>query len=274
MIPKATLNNGLEMPFIGLGVFRMEDNENSEHAILEALRIGYRHIDTAAYYKNEETVKKAIQKSGIPREEIFITTKLWNDEQRSGKVTEALEESLRKLGTTYIDLYLIHWPVPEKFLQTWKIFEEIYKSGKSKAVGVSNFKVYHLETLQQESDLIPAVNQIECHPYLNQEETIAYCMENNIRPEAWSPFAANQTGLLEEKLLNAIGEAHNKTAAQIILRWDFQRGVVTIPKSSNPKRLQENIDIFDFELTGKEMELIGSLNKNKRIGPDPDHVTF
>jgi len=210
----------------------------------------------------------------VPREEIFITTKLWNDDQRSGKIMEALEESLEKLGTDYLDLYLIHWPVPEKFIHTWKVFEEIYQSGKAKAVGVSNFKPHHLEALRQVSDLTPAVNQIECHPYFNQKETIRYCLENKIRPEAWSPFAANQTGLLDEKVLHAIGEAHHKTAAQIILRWDFQRGVVAIPKSSNSQRLKENIDIFDFELTDKEMELIDSLDTSKRIGPDPDNVNF
>lgn len=271
---KIKLNNGIEMPSIGLGVFRLEDNKEAQRVVETALAVGYRHIDTAMYYQNEEAVGKAVKNSGIPREEIFITTKMWNDDQRSGKVKEAFEASLRRLGADYIDLYLIHWPVEGKYAETWKKFEEIYQAGKVKAIGVSNFKQHHLEILAKGSSITPAVNQIELHPYLIQQNDLDYCKRVGIQTEAWSPFAANQTGLLDEVILKKISAKYSKTPAQVILRWDYQRGVVTIPKSANEKRMAENLNIFDFNLTDDEIKAINSLNKDARIGPDPDHVDF
>lgn len=271
---KVQLNNGTLMPCIGLGVFRMEYNKDTENVIKEALSIGYRHIDTASFYQNEEAVGQAIIESGIPREEIFITTKVWNDDQRSGKIKEAFEDSLRKLQTDYIDLYLIHWPVKEKFVETWKIFEELYKTGKIKAIGVSNFKEHHLDDLKKVSDIIPAVNQVELHPYLIQEDILSYCKKEGIHLEAWSPFAANKTGLFQEKVLTDLAAKYSKTPAQIILRWDYQRGIITIPKSANKSRLKENISIFDFSLSDEEIKQINALNKNERVGSDPDTFNF
>ncbi|NDV82935.1 aldo/keto reductase [Bacteroides sp. 51] len=274
MTEKVKLNNGVEMPWVGLGVFRMDNDDDTQIVIEKALAMGYRHIDTAAYYDNEEAVGKAIQSSGIPRKEVFITTKVWNEDQRQGTVRQAFEDSLRKLGTDYVDLYLIHWPVPGKFKETWKIFEEIYNTGRAKAIGVSNFKKHHLEELKDVSTITPAVNQIELHPYLVQQEDLDYCNENGIRVEAWSPFAANKFNLFNEKIIIDIAEKHEKSPAQIILRWDHQRGVVVIPKSSNEKRLAENIDIFDFKLSDEEIAQISALNRNKRVGSDPDHFDF
>lgn len=271
---KAILNNGVKMPYIGLGVFRMEDNVENEVAIEYALSVGYRHIDTAAYYMNEDTVGRAVQNSGIPREDIFITTKLWNDDQRSGRIMEAFETSLYNLGTDYIDLYLIHWPVSGKFMDTWLVMEELYKNKRVRAIGVSNFKEHHLETLKKVSSITPAVNQVELHPYLNQQSLLDYCKKEGIQLEAWSPFAANKTDLLKEKIVADLAEKYSKTPAQIILRWDYQRNIVTIPKSSNKKRLEENINIFDFKLNEDDILLINTLNKNYRVGADPDNFSF
>jgi len=271
---KAKLNNGIEMPYVGLGVFRMDDNKETEKTIETALSIGYRHIDTAAYYLNEDAVGRAIRKSSIKRNEIFITTKLWNDDQRSGKIERAFEDSLRKLGTDYIDLYLIHWPVAGKFVETWQKMERIYENGRIKAIGVSNFKEHHLEALKKASSIIPAVNQIELHPYLIQEPILDYCKKEGIQTEAWSPFAANKTNLFEENILREIAAKHSKTPAQIILRWDIQREVIVIPKSSNRNRLEENINIFDFELSEEDVRRINSLDKKERIGADPDNFNF
>lgn len=271
---KVKLNNGVEMPCIGLGVFRIEDNTEAQRVVETALKVGYRHIDTAMYYHNEEAVGKAIKNSGIPREEIFVTTKMWNADQRNGKVKEAFEASLKRLNLDYLDLYLIHWPVEGRFVETWKKFEEIYQSGKVKAIGVSNFKQHHLETLLKEATIVPAVNQIELHPYLTQQNDLDFCKKAGIQTEAWSQFAANQTGLFEEKILTDLAVKYSKSPAQIILRWDYQRGVVTIPKSANEKRMAQNLHIFDFKLTEEEIGKINSLNKNKRVGPDPDHVDF
>jgi len=271
---KVRLNNGVEMPWVGMGVFRIEDNSEAERVVKTALSVGYRHIDTAMYYHNETAVGKAIKESGIPREEIFVTTKMWNDDQRSGKVKEAFEDSLKRLDMDYLDLYLIHWPIEGKYIETWKKFEEIYHSGKVKAIGVSNFKQHHLERLLNESEVIPAVNQIELHPYLIQEDDLVFCNSMGIQVEAWSQFAANQTNLLKEDILTTIANKYSKSTAQVVLRWDYQRGVVTIPKSANEKRMEENLNIFDFNLTDDEIKSINSLNKNYRVGPDPDHVDF
>lgn len=274
MTEKVKLNNGVEMPWVGLGVFRMENDNDTQHVIEDAIAMGYRHIDTAAIYGNEEVVGKAIKKSGVPREELFITTKVWNEEQRKDRVMAAFEESLKKLALDYVDLYLIHWPVPGKFIETWQVLEEIYKSGKVKAIGVSNFKRHHLEELEKESTIVPAVNQIELHPYLIQQEDLDYSTQLGIRVEAWSPFAANKLNLFDEKVIKDVAKKHEKSPAQVILRWDYQRGVVVIPKSSNEKRLAENIDIFDFRLSAEDMQQINALNRDERVGSDPDHFNF
>ncbi|NDW18897.1 aldo/keto reductase [Dysgonomonas sp. 216] len=271
---KAKLNNGTLMPYIGLGVFRMEDNDESQKAIETALSVGYRHIDTAAVYGNEDIVGKAIKNSGIARKDIFITTKVWNEDMRSGKVKEAFESSLKKLETDYVDLYLIHWPVKEKFVDTWLEMEKIYKKGKAKAIGVSNFKEHHLDELIKSASIIPAVNQIELHPYLIQQSVLDYCKRAGIHVEAWSPFAAQKTNLFSEKILLDLADKYNKTPAQIILRWNYQRDVIVIPKSSNEDRLKQNLDFFDFKLSDNEIIMINSLNKDKRVGSDPDTFTF
>lgn len=274
MVEKIQLNNGVEIPSVGLGVFRIEDNKEAQRVVETALAVGYRHVDTAMIYQNEEAVGKAIKASGIPREEIFVTTKLWNADQREGKVKEALEASLKKLGTDYIDLYLIHWPVANKIQDAWKKMEQLYNSGKIRAIGVSNFKAHHLDKLKEVSDFVPAVNQIELHPYLIQQADLNYCNRAGIRVEAWSPFAANKTDLFEERILIALADKYAKTPAQVILRWDYQRGVIVIPKSANENRMRENLDIFDFSLSDDEVVLINSLNKDKRVGADPDNFDF
>lgn len=271
---EAKLNNGDKIPYIGLGVYRMDNPEADEAAILKALSIGYRHIDTAAYYNNEETVGRAIKKSGIPRDEIFVTTKVWNDDQRADRVEEAIEESLKKLDLDYVDLYLIHWPVADKFVETWSILEKMYKKGKAKAIGVSNFKEHHIDTLLKTATIKPATNQIELHPYLSQRDLVEYCHKKKIVIEAWSPLGANKTGLLDEPILKDLAQKYSKSSAQIVLRWDYQRGIVAIPKSSNPVRQKENISIFDFELDNDEMDKIYSLNRDQRLGADPDNFPF
>lgn len=274
MVEKFKLNNGVEIPAVGLGVFRLEDNIKTQQAVETALAMGYRHIDTAKVYGNEEGVGMAIKASGIAREDIFVTTKLWNDDQRSGLVEEAFDASLKRLNLDYVDLYLIHWPVAEKIQETWKKLEQIYKSGRVKAIGVSNFREHHLKALKEVSDLIPAVNQIELHPYLTQTADVDYCNKEGIKVQAWSPFTAAQTGLLTEKTLTDIAAKYAKSAAQVVLRWDYQRGIITIPKSANESRMKENISIFDFELTNDEMSQVSSLNKNQRVGSDPDNFNF
>lgn len=271
---KAKLNNGVEIPYVGLGVYRMDDNQASEDAIMYALSQGYRHLDTASYYHNEDAVGRAIKKSGIPREEIFVTTKVWNEDQRQNKVREAFEESLRKLDTNYIDLYLIHWPVVDKIQETWKVLEGLYKDGLVKAIGVSNFKDHHLETLKEISTISPAINQVELHPFFNQQSILDYCKKEGIQLEAWSPLGASKTDLLKEPLLVKLSEKYDKSPAQIVLRWNFQRDVVIIPKSSNKERLVQNMNIFDFNLTEDDMNQINSLDKGLRLGSDPDTFTF
>ena len=258
---KVKLNNGIEMPWVGLGVFRVT-NEEAKKAVETALTVGYRHIDTAMYYHNETGVGNAIKESGVPREELFVTTKLWNDDQRNGTEYEAFEASLKRLGLDYLDLYLIHWPVEGKFIHTWKKLEDLYKDGRIKAIGVSNFKRHHLEKILKESSVVPAVNQIELHPYLIQEEDLKFCQKEGIQVEAWSQFAANQTGLFNEEILVELGHKYTKSPAQIILRWDYQRGVVTIPKSVHKERMEENLNIFDFSLTNDEIMKINSFLYN------------
>jgi len=266
------LVNGVEMPYFGLGVFKTKEGSEVENSVKWALESGYRHIDTAAIYKNEKGVGNALKASGIPRNELFITTKAWNDNQRNNTVMEGFEESLELLQTDYIDLYLIHWPVIGKYNATWKVMEKIYRSGRAKAIGVSNFLQHHLEDLFKIAEIKPMVNQVECHPYLVQQTLINFCQANNIVYEAWSPImrgAVNDIPLFKE-----LSEKYKKAPVQIVLRWDLQKGIVTIPKSVHLDRIKSNAEIFDFELSEEDINRIDQLDKNERFGSHPDTFTF
>ncbi|GGE08135.1 glyoxal reductase [Marinithermofilum abyssi] len=267
-----TLNNGVKMPWFGLGVWKAEEGEEVEQAVKSALQHGYRSIDTAAIYKNEAGVGKAIRESGVPREEIFVTTKVWNSEQGYDSTLRAFEESLRLLGLEYVDLYLIHWPVKGKYKETWKALETLYKEGRARAIGVSNFHIHHLQDLMADAEVKPAVNQVEFHPLLTQKELLSFCKENGIQLEAWSPLAQGQ--ILSNETVRAIADKYRKTPAQVVLRWDLQHEVVTIPKSVKEERIRANADVFDFQLAPEDMEQIDALNQDKRIGPDPDNFDF
>ena len=265
------LNNGVSMPGLGLGVFKVGDGSPVKASVKSALRAGYRSIDTAAVYGNETGVGQALQESGVPREDIFLTTKVWNADQGYEATLKAYEASLKKLGTSYLDLYLIHWPVAGKFVDTWKAMTELYRDGRVRAIGVSNFHIHHLKEILESSAVVPAVNQIELHPLLNQKEIRDFCQLNNIIVEAWSPL---MIGNLTIPDLVKLAETYTKTPAQIVLRWHVQHGVVVIPKSVHDYRIRENADIFDFSLTAEDMDLIDALDAGKRFGPDPDNFDF
>ncbi|ART75551.1 aldo/keto reductase [Sutcliffiella horikoshii] len=267
-----TLHNGLEMPWFGLGVFKVEEGQEVESSVKMAIHAGYKSIDTAAIYKNEEGVGKGIRESDVPREELFITTKVWNADQGYESTLKAFDESMEKLGLEYLDLYLVHWPVKGKYVDTWKALEKLYKDGRVRAIGVSNFQIHHLQDILDVAEVKPMVNQVEYHPKLSQVELLNFCKENGIQMEAWSPLMQGQ--LLDNDVLKEIADAHNKSVAQVILRWDLQNGVVTIPKSVKEHRIKENADIFDFELSAEEMQKIHALNEDKRVGPDPDNFDF
>ncbi|MGO5014718.1 aldo/keto reductase [Niallia sp. Sow4_A1] len=265
-----TLQNGVEMPWLGLGVFLVKDGEEVVNSVKAALEVGYRSVDTAAAYKNEESVGKAIAESNVPREELFITTKVWNADQGYEATLAVFDVSMKKLGLEYLDLYLIHWPLPSqgKFIDTWKALEKLYKDGRVRAIGVSNFKVHHLEEIIANSEIVPMVNQVEYHPRFNQRELHDFCKKHGIQLEAWSPLM--QGGLLEEPILVELAKKYNKSPAQIIIRWDIQTGVVTIPKSVKPHRIAENKDVFDFELSEEDMDKISALNQDQRMFADTD----
>ena len=269
---KMRLHNGVEMPQFGLGVYKVEDGKEAVDTVKTAINLGYRLIDTAALYGNEEGVGKGIKESGIPREELFITTKVWNTDQGYESTLAAFEKSIKKLDLDYIDLYLIHWPVKGKYIETWKALEKLYQEGKVKAIGVSNFQIHHLKDLMANSTEKPVVNQVELHPRLIQDEIRTYCKEMDIAVEAWSPLARGI--LMDDPTLLSIGEKHGKSVAQVILRWQLQNDVIIIPKSSKSARLKENADLFDFALSTEEMTRISQLNKNERVGPDPDNFSF
>ncbi|MFP7297148.1 aldo/keto reductase [Neobacillus niacini] len=271
-----TLSNGVKKPWFGLGVFKVEEGPELVNAVKFAIKQGYRSIDTAAIYGNEEGVGQAIREAmteyGIKREELFITSKVWNADLGYESTIAAYETSLAKLGLDYLDLFLIHWPVEGKYKDAWRALETLYTAGRVRAIGVSNFQVHHLEDVMKDSVIKPMVNQVEYHPRLTQQEVKAFCDKNGIQFEAWSPLMQGQ--LFDNPLLHDMAAKYNKTTAQIILRWDLQNGVVTIPKSTKEHRIIENADLFDFELTKADMEQINSLNQNHRVGPDPDNFDF
>ena len=274
---KITLNNGIEMPRLGLGVFRVEDSSELVNAVKVAIKNGYRSIDGAAIYGNEEAmgegIRQGIKEAGISREDLFITSKVWNADLGYESTIAAYEASSNRLGIDYLDLYLIHWPVAGKYKEAWRALEYLYKKGCVKAIGVSNFQVHHLQDLLNDAEIKPVINQIELHPYLSQKTVREFCKLNDIQVEAWSPLMAGN-GLLENEVLKEIAKKYNKTVAQVVLRWDLQSQLVTIPKSTNEGRLVQNIDIFNFNLSKDDMEKIDSLNQDLRVGPDPDNFDF
>ncbi|PRT11309.1 aldo/keto reductase [Bacillus thuringiensis] len=273
---KTVLNNGVEMPWFGLGVFKVEDGPELVEAVKSAIKAGYRSIDTAAIYGNEkavgEGIRAGIKEAGISREDLFITSKVWNSDQGYETTLAAYEESLKKLELDYLDLYLVHWPVEGKYKDTWRALETLYKEKRVRAIGVSNFQIHHLQDVMKDAEIKPMINQVEYHPRLTQKELQAFCKEQDIQMEAWSPLMQGQ--LLDNEKLQEIAEKHGKTTAQVILRWDLQNGVITIPKSTKEHRIIANADVFNFELTKEDMETIDALNENHRVGPDPDNFDF
>lgn len=262
------LHNGVKMPYFGLGVYKVEEGNEVIESVKTALEVGYRAIDTAALYENEEGVGKAIKESGIPREEIFVTTKVWNTDHGYEKTLKAFDKSISKLGLDYVDLYLIHWPGKDTFIDTWRALEKLYRDGRVRAIGVSNFKPHHLQTLMEHSEEKPVINQVELHPYFQQKDLREFCKQHDIVVEAWSPLGRGQ--VLDDPVLAEIGKKYGKTPAQVTLRWHLQNDIVIIPKSVTPSRIKENADIFDFELTAEDMEQIDQLDKNTRLFKDPD----
>ncbi|MBL3643152.1 aldo/keto reductase [Bacillus sp. RHFB] len=267
-----TLHNGVNMPQLGFGVFKVKNGNETVESVKKAIEVGYRAIDTAAIYENEEGVGQAIRECGVPREELFITSKVWNTEQGYETTLKAFEDSLNRLGLEYLDLYLIHWPGKDKYLETWRALEKLYKEGKVKSIGVSNFHVHHLENLLANSEVKPVVNQIELHPLLTQVEIRDYCAKHEIKVESWSPLGRGN--LLEEPTINHIAKKHGKSSAQVLIRWHLQHDLVVIPKSITPSRIKENAQVFDFSLSLNEMNQIDALNKNERFGSNPDELLF
>ena len=270
-IPDVTLNNGQQIPQLGFGVFLIEP-QDTVAAVSTALEAGYRHIDTAEMYGNEQEVGEAIRRSGLERGEIYITSKLNNDAHEPDDARRAFDESLKALGLDYLDLFLIHWPLPTRydgdFVSTWRTLEEFYREGRARSIGVSNFQPHYLRRLHGESEIIPAVNQIEVNPYLTQDELRGFCAEHQIAVEAWSPLGRGN--VLEDPEIATIARRAAKTPAQVVLRWHIQRGDIVFPKSVTASRIRENIDIFDFGLSANEVEAITALNRNERTGPNPD----
>ncbi|TDQ42637.1 aldo/keto reductase [Aureibacillus halotolerans] len=267
-----TLNNGVSMPQLGFGVWQVEDDKATS-AVSKALEVGYTSIDTAMIYKNEVGVGKAIKQSDIPREKLFITTKVWNSDQGYDQTLEAFDASLERLGLEYIDLYLIHWPTPkyDNYVDTYKALEKLYKDGRVKAIGVCNFEIEHLQRLLDECDVTPVLNQVECHPGLVQKELKEFCAKHNIFIEAWSPLAQGGDILRDEKL-KEIADRHGKTNAQVVLRWHLQNNSIVIPKSVTPSRIEENFDVFNFELTSEEMAFIDGYDSGDRKGAAPNEM--
>ncbi|WP_062104378.1 aldo/keto reductase [Bacillus niameyensis] len=267
-----TLNNGIRVPQLGLGVWKVP-NEEAEKAVVQALETGYRLIDTAKIYGNEVGVGEALAKCDVSREELFITTKVWNSDQGYESTLKAFDESLEKLGLDYVDLYLIHWPTPQydSYVETYKALEKLYKDGRTKAIGVCNFEIEHLERIMKECEIKPSVNQVECHPYLQQKELKKFCKEHGIYLEAYSPLM-NGTKVLEDPVIKEIAEQHGKTPAQVILRWHLQTDVIVIPKTVTASRMEENLAVFDFELSDVDMDKIAALDRGERHNADPNEM--
>ncbi|MDO1604642.1 aldo/keto reductase [Lactobacillus sp. YT155] len=272
-VPNVKLNNGVEIPQFGLGVYKMKEKSEFMEAIKWAFEAGYRHIDTAAYYGNEEWLGEAIKESGIDRKDLFITSKLWNSEHGYEETKAAFEKTMKKLDLDYLDLYLIHWPTAN-YVESYKAMEELYKAGRIKAIGVSNFQIHHLEDLMSQTEVVPAVDQVETHPYFQQDELRTFLKANGIAHEAWGPLGQGKNTILTNEVLTTIAENHNKSVAQVILRWHIQRDTIVFPKSVHQQRLAENIDIFDFELSNDEMNQIKQLETGERFATSPDDEEF
>lgn len=265
------LSNGLKIPSIGFGTYKLGDDEKVINAVDYALKVGYRHIDTAAFYGNEEAIGKALKKSNVKREDIFLATKLWNNCHGYENAMNAFNDSIKRLGVEYLDLYYIHWPNELNF-ETWKALEDLYYEGKVKAIGVCNFKIGHLEDLKKTARIMPMVNQVELHPGFTQKEMVKYCEENNIQLIAWSPIMRGR--LLTEPLMIQLSEKYNKTITQIILRWHIQNDIIPIPKSSNEERIKENFNIFDFEISKEDIFKIDTLDRNENVSGVPDNTSY
>ena len=267
-----TLANGVEMPIFGLGVYKMTDPQETIEAITKALQVGYRAIDTASLYYNEEQVGEAIRHSGVAREDLFVTTKVWNSDQGYDNTLKAFETSLKKLNMDYVDLYLTHWPVEGKYPDTYRAIERLYEEKLIRVPGVSNHHAHHLEQLLRSANVPPMVNQVEAHPYLSQEPLRTFCREHHIAVTAWSPLGRG--GVLQDETIVKIAEKYGKSAAQVVLRWHLQHNIMVIPKSVTPSRIEENANIFDFVLSSEDMTVIDGLNRNQRFGKDPDNFHF
>jgi diketogulonate reductase-like aldo/keto reductase len=266
------LHNGVLMPYFGLGVFLIDDGDEVLKAVKDALAVGYRHIDTASLYGNERGVGRAVASSGIPRKEIFVTSKVWNSDQGYDSTLRAFEKSMKLLGFEYLDLYLVHWPVKGKYIETWKALEHLYAEGRVRAIGVSNFLRHHLDDLLPHCETVPMVNQLEFHPRLIQQPLIDFCSSHKIQYEAWSPLMQGKISTIRE--LQMIASKYRKNVAQLVLRWNLQKGVITIPKSVHRERIISNAQIFDFEITAEDMLAIDSLDNHERVGADPDNFNF
>ena len=266
------LSNGVNMPYLGLGVFQSKDGPEVVNAVKWALETGYRHIDTAAVYNNEKGAGQGIKDSKVNRKDIFLVSKVWNTDQGYESTLKAFDASLKRLQTDYLDLYLVHWPVSGKYKETWRALEYLYNEGRVRAIGVSNFLKHHLEDLMLNAEIVPMVNQMEFHPYLVQQQLIDFCLQKAIQYEAWSPLM--QGNVFDLEPIKKLAQEYEKTVAQIVLRWDLQKGVVTIPKSVHKDRIIANADIFDFELSPKDMILLDDMDRGKRFGSDPDNFNF
>lgn len=267
-----TLNNGLKMPQLGFGVWQVP-NDEAAPAVSKALEVGYRSIDTAKLYENEAGVGEALAKTDVAREDLFITTKVWNSDHGYENTLKAYDASLERLGLDYVDLYLIHWPAPkfDQYVDTYKALEKLYKDGRVKAIGVCNFDIAHLQRLLDECEVVPAINQVECHPYLQQQKLQTFCKQHDIKLEAWSPLMSGGE-VLNNEVVHEIAKKHDKTVAQVILRWHLQADHIVIPKSVTPSRIEENFNVFDFELDADDMKQIKALDRNQRKGPAPSEM--